>query len=238
MIRIFIQRPVFTTMLIMVLVVFGINAYPKIGVDLYPDIELPFVNVTVTYSGASPEEIETLITKTVETAVSSVAGIKNISSTAREGFSQTIIEFELGTDPRQASAEVREKIAGVRKRFPDNIDEPVVQRQDISAQAIIYFSFASDIRSRGDIRKIVADVVQDSLQRIDGVSEAQIVGASQREIKLLIDPQKMEAYGIPYQTVLAVADAENINTPGGKIDGYGRELTVRSVGKYQNIDDF
>ncbi len=237
MIRVFIKRPVFTTMLILVLVVFGINAYPKIGVDLYPDIELPFVNVTVTYSGASPEEIETLITKTVETAVSSVAGIKNISSTAREGFSQTIIEFELGTDPRQAAAEVREKIAGVRKRFPENIDEPVVQRQDISAQAIVYLSFASDIRSRGDIRKIVTDVVQDRLQRLDGVSEAQIVGAAQREIRLLIDPRKLEAYNISYQTILSVVDTENSNNPGGKVDGYGREFTVRTVGKYQSPDD-
>lgn len=237
MIRVFIKRPVFTTMLILVLVVFGINAYPKIGVDLYPDIELPFVNVTVTYTGASPEEMETLVTKTVETAVSSVAGIKNISSTAREGFSQTIIEFELGTDPRQASAEVREKVAGVRKRFPENIDEPVVQRQDISAQPIVYFSFASDIRSRGDIRKIIYDVVQDQLQRIDGVSEAQIVGAAPREIRLHVDPRKLEAYKIPYQSIVSIADAENANTPGGKVTEQGTELTVRTVGKYTNIDD-
>lgn len=237
MIGIFIKRPVFTTMLIMILVVFGINSYPKIGVDLYPDIELPFVNVTVTYTGASPEEMETLVTKTVETAVSSVAGIKNISSTAREGFSQTIIEFELGTDPRQASSEVREKIAGVRKRFPDNIDEPVIQRQDISAAPILYFSFSSDIRSRGDIRKIVADVVQDQLQRIDGVSEAQIVGASPRELRLLVDPRRLEAYKISYQTILNFVNTENVNTPGGKVTERGTELTVRTVGKYQNIDD-
>lgn len=237
MIKVFIKRPVFTTMFIMLLVVFGINSYPKIGVDLSPDVELPFVNVTVTYTGASPEEMETLITKPIESAVSSVAGIKNISSMAREGFSQTIIEFELGIDPRQASSEVREKVAGVRKRLPDEVDEPVVQRQDISAQAILMFTFSSDIRDRGTIRKIVEDVVQEQVQRVDGVSEASIIGASAREIRLLVNPRKLEAYKISYQNLLSIANTENVNTPGGKVDEKGRELTVRTIGKYKNVED-
>ena len=237
MIKVFIKRPVFTTMLIMLLVVFGINSYPKIGVDLSPDVELPFVNVTVTYTGASPEEMETLITKPIESAVSSVAGIKNISSMAREGFSQTIIEFELGIDPRQASSEVREKVAGVRKRLPDEVDEPVVQRQDISAQAILMFTFSSDIRERGTIRKIVEDVIQEQIQRVDGVSEASIIGASAREIRLLVNPRKLEAYKISYQSLLSIANSENVNSPGGKVDEKGTELTVRTIGKYKNIED-
>lgn len=100
MIGTFIRRPVFTTMFVLLLVVFGIKSYPNLGVDLYPDVELPLVSVTVTYTGASPEEMETLITRPIEDRVSQVAGIKTLSSTVREGYSQTTLEFELGVDPR------------------------------------------------------------------------------------------------------------------------------------------
>lgn len=101
MIGTFIRRPVFTTMFVLLLVVFGIKSYPNLGVDLYPDVELPLVSVTVTYTGASPEEMETLITRPIEDRVSQVAGIKTLSSTVREGYSQTTLEFELGVDPRE-----------------------------------------------------------------------------------------------------------------------------------------
>ena len=133
MIETFIKRPVFTTMFILVLVVFGIRSYPTLGIDLYPDIDLPLVGVTVTYEGTAPEEMETLVTKPIENRVSQVSGIKTISSTIREGYSQTVLEFEIGTDPRQMASEVREKVAGVRKRLPDDIDEPVVQRFDMAS---------------------------------------------------------------------------------------------------------
>ena len=154
MIKLFIRRPVFTTMLVMLLVVFGVTSYPSLGIDLYPDIDFPIVTVRITYTGASPEEMEGLITKPVEDAVSSVSGIKTLSSTSREGISETIIEFELGTNAKMAANDVREKVAGVRRRLPDEIDEPVVQRYDITAQSIMTYSLASETRERGEIRKI------------------------------------------------------------------------------------
>ena len=237
MIRTFIARPVFTTMFVLVLVVFGIIAYPGLGMDLYPEIEFPYVNVTVTYTGASPEEMETLVTKLVEDAVSSVSGIKTITSMAREGFSQTTIEFELGIDPRQAASEVREKVAGIRRRLPDNVDEPVVQRFDTSTQPILMYTFSSDIRSRGEVRKIIDDVIKEELQMLDGVAEVSIIGSNARELHILADPRKMEAYGISMQDVLNNVDTQNVNTPGGRVKGDGHELTVRTVGKYRNIED-
>lgn len=237
MIDVFIRRPVFTTMLIMLLVVFGLNAYPTLGIDLYPDVDFPIVNVTVTYTGASPEEMESLITKPIEDAVSSVASIKTLSSVSREGYSQITLEFEFGTDPKLAANEVREKVAGVRKRLPEQIDEPVVQRYDITAQAIVYFSLASDTRSNGEIRKIAVDVVKDELQRLEGVAEVNVFGAAPREIQLFIDPSKLEAYNISFQQVLDVVDNQNLNVPGGKVNEKGTELTVRTLGKYKNLDD-
>lgn len=237
MIETFIKRPVFTTMLVMLLVVFGLSSLPGIGIDLFPDVDLPLVTVNVTYVGASPEEMETLISKPIEDAVSSLAGIKTLSSTSREGFSQTVLEFELGTDPKLAANEVREKVAGVRRKLPDQIDEPVVQRIDITAQSVISYSLASETRSRGEIRKLAEDIVKDELQRIDGVAEVAVYGASSREIHLYVEPKKLEAYGVSYQQILDVVNSQNMNTPGGRVSEKGTELTVRTIGKFKTVED-
>ena len=233
----FIKRPVFTTMLVMLLVVFGLGAYPTLGIDLNPDVDFPIVTVNVTYTGASPEEMESLITKIVEDAVSSIAGIKTLSSVSREGSSVTTIEFEFGTNPKLAANEVREKVASVRKRLPEQVDEPVVQRFDPNSQAIIYFSLVSDHRARGEIRKIAVDVVKDELQRLDGVGQVDVYGASEREILLLVDPRKLESYNIGYQQILDIVNSQNVNVPGGKVKEKGMELTVRTIGKYKTIED-
>ncbi|MHC1714055.1 MAG: efflux RND transporter permease subunit [Acidaminococcaceae bacterium] len=237
MIRTFIHRPVFTTMFVMLLVVFGIKAYPSLGVDLYPEVDYPLVSVTVTYEGAAPEEMETLITKPIENRVSQVSGIKTISSSIREGYSQTVLEFELGVDPKEKASEVREKVASVRGRLPDDIDEPVVQRVDLAAQSIVNFVLSSESRSRGEIRKLVEDVIKDELQRVEGVSEVNAYGASEREFKILINPQKLSAYNIPFQKVYDVINNANINTPGGSVEEKGTELVVRTLGKYKSVDD-
>ncbi|WP_018703434.1 efflux RND transporter permease subunit [Anaeromusa acidaminophila] len=237
MIETFIRRPVFTTMLVLLLVVFGLSSYSGIGLDLYPDVEFPIVNVTVTYTGASPEEMETLVTKPIEDAVSSVSGIKTLSSISKTGTSQITLEFEFGTDPKMAANEVREKVAGVRKKLPDQIDEPVVQRFDISAQSIIYFSLASDERPRQEIRKLAVDIVKDELQRLDGVGDVNVFGSTLREIQLRIDPAKMEAYNITYQQLEDAVNAQNIDTPGGQVSAKSLELTVRTLGKYTSVEE-
>ena len=237
MIKLFIRRPVFTTMLVMLLVVFGAGSYPGLGIDLYPDVELPIVTVTVTYTGASPEEMESLISKPIEDAVSSVAGIKTLSSISREGFSQTTLEFELGTNPKMAANDVREKVAGVRKKLPDQIDEPVTQRYDITAQSILNFSLASATRERGEIRKIAVDVVKDELQRIEGVAEVNVYSAADREIHIFVDPRKLESYNLPFQPIFDLINAQNYNTPGGRVIANGNEMTVRTIGKYKSLED-
>lgn len=233
----FIKRPVFTFMLVMLLVVFGVKAYPGLGIDLNPDVDFPIVSVNVTYPGASPEEMESLVTKPIEDAVSSLSGIKNLSSVTRQGSSQTTIEFEFGTDPKLAANEVREKIAAVRKRLPDQVTEPVVQRFDITAQAIAYFSLASDSRSPGEIRKLATDVVKDELQRVDGVADVGVFGAAGREIQIGVDPRKLDAYKISMTQILDVVNAQNLNAPGGHVTGQGTDLLVRTIGKYRNVAD-
>lgn len=237
MIGTFIKRPVFTTMFILLLVVFGIRCYPEIGVDLTPDVDLPIVSVRVTYDGASPEEMETLITKPIENRVSQVSGIKTLTSTVLEGYSETVLEFNLGVDPQVKASEVREKVSSVRKALPDDIDEPVTQTVDLNARAIVAYTFASDSRSRGEIRRIIEDNIKDELQMVDGVSEVTVVGASQRAIRIVLKPEKLMEYGISYQTVKDAINKNNYNTPGGKARNQNMEITVRTVGKYENVKD-
>ncbi|MGM9569528.1 MAG: efflux RND transporter permease subunit [Phascolarctobacterium sp.] len=237
MIATFIKRPVFTTMFILVLVVFGIRCYPEIGVDLNPDVDLPIVSVRVTYDGASPEEMETLITKPIENRVSQVSGIKSLSSTVLEGYSETVLEFNLGVDPQVKSSEVREKVSSVRRLLPDDIDEPVTQTVDLNARAIVAYTFSSPVRSRGEIRRIIEDNIKDELQMVDGVSEVTVLGASQRAIRIVLKPQKLAEYGISYQTVKDVINKNNYNTPGGKAKSKDMEITVRTVGKYNTVND-
>ena len=238
MIETFIKRPVFTTMFILVLIVFGIRAYPGLGVDLYPDVELPMVGVTVTYEGTAPEEMETLVTKPIESVVSQVSGIKSITSMIREGYSQTTLEFEIGTDPRQMASEVREKVAGVRRRLPDDIDEPVVQRFDTATQAIASYAFYSEKRSPGEVRRILNDIVVDGLQMLDGVADISVISASDRAMKVHVKSDKLKEYGISFQTVLQKVNNANINTPGGKVRDSSNTITVRTMGKLNTIDDF
>ncbi len=237
MIGTFIKRPVFTTMFILLLVVFGIRCYPEIGVDLNPDVDLPIVSVRVTYDGASPEEMETLVTKPIENRVSQVSGIKTLSSTVLEGYSETVLEFNLGVDPQVKASEVREKVSSVRKSLPDDIDEPTTQTVDLNARAIVAWTFSSPTRTRGEIRRIIEDNIKDELQMVDGVSEVTVVGASQRAIRIVLKPEKLAEYGISYQTVRDTINKNNYNTPGGKARNRDMEITVRTLSKYNTVDD-
>lgn len=238
MIETFIKRPVFTTMLIMVLVVFGIQSYPRLGLDLYPDVELPLVSVTVTYEGTAPEEMETLVTKPIENRVSRVAGIKSITSTVREGYSQTVLEFEMDADPLQMAGEVREKVASARKWLPDDIDEPVVARVAFGARPVGIYTFSSAQRSTGELHRLLKETVSDELQRIEGVADVFWFGGSERAIKIHVDPAKLALYGLSFQTVREKINSANQNTPGGRTYDDNYMLTIRTIGKFTSLEDF
>lgn len=237
MIATFIKRPVFTTMFILLLVVFGIKSYPELGVDLNPDVDLPIVSVTVTYDGASPSEMETLITKRLENRVSQVAGIKSLTSTVKEGYSQTVMEFEIGVDPQQKASEVREKVTAVRRFLPDDIDEPVTQTVDLNSRPIVAFALASDSRHRNEVRRIVEDNIKNELLMVNGVADVVVYGGNNRTMRIVLNPDKLSEYGISYQDVRDKLNYNNYNTPGGKAKGEAMEITVRVLGKYKTIDD-
>jgi HAE1 family hydrophobic/amphiphilic exporter-1 len=235
--RVFIKRPVFTTMLVFVLVFFGLSSLPRLGIDLLPDVDLPLASVLVTWDGASPEEMESLVVKPIEDAASAVSGIKTITSISRPGLAQVTIEFVLGTDPRMAAADVREKVGGIRKTLPDQIDEPVTQRIDITASPVVYYSLSSDRRPRGEIRKMANDIVKERLQQLDGVGDVSVIGGSDREVQVQVDPRKLDAYGLTIDQIIATVNSANANTPGGYVKEKGYEMVVRTLGQFQTVEE-
>src|SRR5262245_52806712 len=131
-----IKRPVFATMVILTFMVLGVVSMTRLGVDLFPDVNFPFVNVTVVYPGAAPEEVETLVTKPIEDAVAGINGVKRIESNSRESLARVGIELRLEVDPQQAAAEVREKVAAIRDKLPKEVEDPTIQRFDVAALPI------------------------------------------------------------------------------------------------------
>ena len=191
-----IRRPVFATMVIMSFMVLGIVSLTRLGIDLFPDVNFPFVNVNVVYPGASPEEVETLVTRPIEDAVAGINGVKRVVSSSTESFSRVGLELRLEVDPQAAAAEVREKVAAIRSRLPEQIEDPTIVRFDVAALPIMTFAVGSSQRS--DItRRQVEDDLKPLLEQIDGVAAVEVNGGQVREIQVELDPGRSKRWGCP-----------------------------------------
>jgi len=232
-----IKRPVFTTMVIGAFLVLGIFAYNTMSVDLFPDIEFPFVVVSTQYTGASPEAVESEVTVPIEEAVNTISAIDELSSTSYEGLSIVVIRFKLKTDPAEKADEVREKIAAIRYRLPEGVKEPVVQRFDPESAPFMSLS-VSGPRSLKEITTITRDIIVKRLESIDGVGAVQIVGGARREIQIVLDRRKMEAFDVSIQHIIAAIKAANLEIPGGRMERGRSEWTIRTLGKVSDWREF
>jgi len=232
-----VARPVFTTMMMAALLVLGAFSYSELSVDLFPNIDFPITTVQTTYKGASAETIETEVTTKIEDAVNQISGIKDIQSQSREGYSLVIVQFELEKNGYQGTQEVREKLAGIRADLPDDIDEPIVQNYDPSAQPILSLAVFGD-RPPREITQITKDIVKKRLETVSGVGSVDLVGGQEREIRLSIDPNLMESYGISVNDVENAVSAANMEIPGGRVDEQSREYLVRMAGRLTDVDQF
>ncbi|WP_346354791.1 efflux RND transporter permease subunit [Azotosporobacter soli] len=231
------KRPVFATVIILALVVLGLFSYHSLDVDEYPNVEIPVVGITVKYNGASPEQIESKVTKKVEEAVSSVSGVDHISSTITEGQSLTIVEFTLETSPATAAQDVRDKIGSVVGELPTDSETPVISRFDPSATPIISLTLTGD-QSLRELTTLVNDVISKRLETVGGVASVKIKGATEREIKINLDRDKIAAYKLTIPQIKSSLSSENIDTPGGKVTDGKHETTVRSVGAITDPKQF
>ncbi len=232
-----IRRPVFATMMIMSLIVLGLFSFIKLNIDLYPDVDIPVVVVTTVLPGAGPEQIETDVTKIIEDAVNPVEGVDYIQSTSQENVSIVIITFKLEIDIKTAAQDVREKIAATRALLPTDIEDPVIQRYDPASLPIMYLTVAGNMSER-DITTFTKDVVKPRLENIPGVGSVNLVGGAEKEVEIIVDAEKLRAYNISIQDVIQNVGTQNVEIPGGNVIDGPRQLLVRTMGKYENVEDF
>jgi len=232
-----IKRPVFATMLILMLVVLGLDAYRKLGVDLFPKVEFPIVTVTTTLRGASPEEVETQLSKRIEEAVNTVSGIDELQSNSAEGLSRVIITFVLDKDAEIAAQEVRDKVSTILGQLPNDADPPVVEKLATDASPIINIVVSAN-RDLREITKLVDDRIKKDDETINGVGQVRFIGDRERQIQLWLDGQKMYSYNLNIDQVRGAIAAQNIEVPGGHLDQGSRELSVRTLGRILKPADF
>ncbi|HEX5069424.1 MAG TPA: efflux RND transporter permease subunit [Vicinamibacterales bacterium] len=231
-----IKRPVFATMFILSFVVLGLVSMTRLGIDLFPAVDFPFVNISTVYPGASPEEVETLVTKPIEDAVAGIEGVKRVESNSSEGFSRVGIEFKLGLDAQGSAAEVREKVAAIRFRLPKEIEDPTIARFDVAALPVSTYAVSSALPA-DKTRLLVEDQVKPLLQQIDGVAGVEVNGGLVREIQVNLDPRRLEALNLPISSVSEALAAANLDVPGGTITAGGKDVSLRTKGEFTNVDE-
>ncbi|MEF3280906.1 MAG: efflux RND transporter permease subunit [Elusimicrobiota bacterium] len=233
----FIKRPVFTTMLGVAIITLGIFSYLRIGVDLFPNVEFPFVTVKTILRGASPEEIESSVTKVIEEAVNTINGIEDLASTSYEGMSLVMIKFDLDRDPDIAAQEVRDKVNAILSQLPQGTDPPVVSKVDFGAMPIINIAVSGD-RDIVNLTETVKKRIKEMLETVNGVGSVDIVGGRNREIHVILDPLKMQAYQITVKQVIDSIRQQNVEVPGGNVEQMDMDFVLRTMGRVKKVSDF
>ncbi|OPY67900.1 MAG: Multidrug resistance protein MdtC [Syntrophorhabdus sp. PtaU1.Bin002] len=232
-----IKRPVFATMLVLVLVVLGVVSYPNIGVDLFPKVDLPIVNITTRLKGASSEIMDIDVTDKIEESVNTINGVKTISSVSTEGSSVVTVEFVLERDIDLAIQDVREKISTIRTKLPTDIDEPVVEKVDPDATPVLWFALHGE-KSVRDLSTYADEILKEQLQRINGVGAIRLYGLRLRQARIWLDSDRLMAYSVTAQDVLRALQRENVELPGGRIESDTKEYTIKVKGEFPTIQQF
>ncbi len=209
-----VKRPVFTTMVTIALLVLGVVSYNRMGVDLFPDIDFPFVIVTTVYPGAGPDAVSTDVTQKIEDAVNPISGVKHIESTSSEGMSLVFVEFTLETKGIEAAQEVREKISVIRSELPRDVEEPIVQRYDPESEAIISIVMGGD-RPPKELTSLADKLIKEKLESIEGVGAVAIVGGSEREFQVLLDLDAVNARMLAFDDIASAISNSNFELPAG-----------------------
>jgi hydrophobe/amphiphile efflux-1 (HAE1) family protein len=233
--QIAIRRPVFTVMVTVALLVLGIEGFRRLGTDLFPDVNFPVVMVTVPYPGASPTEVETLVSRPIEDSVVSLNGIDRVRSFSREGTSVTAVMFNLDVDIVDAATEVRERISQVRYQFPEETLEPIIQRLDVSAAPILTYTLRGD-HSLSKLRAYADDEIRPALEQVDGVAAVDVRGGAEREIRVRLLRDRLDALGLSPGAIAQRLRMENLNVPAGHFDEGDREVSVRALGEFTSVE--
>ncbi len=234
-----IRQPVFTTMLMVALVVVGVLAYTSMPLDFFPEVSYPAMAIITVYPGASPGEVQEQVTRPIEEAMMTAPGVQEVQSQSSESLSIVVVMFTLDTNVKQALQDVREKIANVRSQLPDDVLEPSVRNYDPAALPILNISVAgqTDAAAPQNIPQTVADEILPRLQRIDGVADATVTGGREREIQVLLDADALKARRLAPQQVIQTIAMESYSIPGGSIQQQGRNLLLRTPANFNKVED-
>lgn len=231
-----IRRPIFITCIVIVMLALGLQSLSKLGVDLFPEVTFPVVTVTTAYPGAGPKEIETLVTKPLEDELSSLAGIKRLTSVNKEGVSRVIAEFTLETDVKYAEQQIRDRVGSTKSKLPKDIKEPVIRRIDPSDQPVLTLSLTADL-PEGKLFDVADDVIRPRLEQVSKVGLVEVIGGRKREIHVSLDRNKLKSHEISATSVVNKLASAGENIPLGKVTRGPQDLVFRALGEFRSMDD-
>ncbi len=224
-------------MMITTIVVLGLFSYFRLGVDLFPNVDFPFVMIQTTLRGAGPEEVESSITKPIEEAVNTVSGIEDIQSTSYEGISMVMIKFALEKNGDVAAQEVRDKVNSVQRQLPQGTDPPVIGKFDIGATPVLNVVVYGDM-DLIDLTQTAKKKIKEIIETVNGVGAVDIVGGREREIHIVVNPLKLSAMSLSIKQVKDAIIQQNIEIPGGKVEQRDKEYVLRTMGRIASVQDF
>ncbi len=232
-----VNKPITITMMVLIIVVFGLLSLSRLGLDMLPEIDYPVVSIITTYTGVSSADIEEGLTKPIEDAVSTVKGIKNITSTSREGISLVMVEFESGTNVDFAAQDLRDKIDLIADYLPAEASRPMVVKMDVGAMPVLGYGVTADSLTTLQLKQLLKDNIKDKIERLDGVAAVDLRGGGEEEVLISLKPDQLKAYGLSAPQIIARLRQENINLAGGFIETKAEELPLRTVGEYKNVEE-
>ncbi|HHW80140.1 MAG TPA: efflux RND transporter permease subunit, partial [Bacteroidales bacterium] len=233
-----INRPVLSTVFMLVILLFGIIGYTSLPVREYPSVDNPIITVSVSYPGANADVIEKQITEPLEQNINGIPGIRSLISSSSQGRSRITVEFELSVDMETAANDVRDKVSVAQRYLPRDVDPPTVSKADADAEPIMQITVQSDIRSLLELTEIAELTVKERLQTIQNVSSVAIWGENRYAMRLWLDPVKMAAYKTTPMEIKAALDRENIELPAGSIEGDEIERSIRTLGLMITPEEF
>jgi HAE1 family hydrophobic/amphiphilic exporter-1 len=232
-----VHRPVLTTVIYLVILVLGLFSLTRLPIDLMPEITMPTVTVITTYENAGPLEIEELISRPIESALSALQGIEEITSTSTEGTSVVRVTFPWGTDQEAAVNDMRDRIDRILGALPEGVDRPLIRKFDVSAMPILNLGVMAQGKDINELQQILEDQVQYRLERVPGVATVDIRGGRKKQVQVALRAAGMEAYGISTDMVVAALRRENKNVPAGSIEAGNRDVVVRTLAEYSGVAD-
>lgn len=232
-----VKRPITTFMAVSVAVIFGLMGILNLKMDLLPNMNMPYAIVMTTYSSAGSEEIKNLVTEPVESAMGTVSGFKSIQSVSSNGSSMVMVEFETDVDIDVATMDMREKIDMIEDYLPDGADTPTIIKLDMNSMQMIMLSATSEKMDIVELKELIEDKISDRIERQDGVASVSVIGGREREIQVVLKPEKLRGYGISESTVTQILMAENKSTPTGSVKQGDKNLTLRVYGEFESIED-